>query len=84
MKYRIKKVTESSIYCSRSSVYYYPQERRWYGWCYFLDTKEENRTNIVFYNKEDAWEWITQRLHLDTLETKVEYIYESISSDENH
>jgi hypothetical protein len=77
MKYRIKKVTQSSIYRSTNSVSYYPQERRWYGWCYFINAKEENRTNIVFYNLGDAWEWITQRLHLDTLETKVEYIYES-------
>lgn len=83
-KYRIKKITQSSIYRSTSSAYYYPQQKRWYGWCYFLDPKEENRTNIVFYNKKDACEWITQRLYLDTLKTKVEYIYESITPDEHN
>lgn len=84
MKYRIKKVTQFSIYRSTSSVCYYPQQKRWYGWCYFLDPKEENRTNIVFYNKEKAWAWITDRLHFDTLKTKVEYIYESITPDEHN
>lgn len=74
MKYRIKKITEYSFYYGTDRTLYYPQRSRFGIWCYFLNHREENRTNIMFSKEDDAWKWIDQ--HRGALETKVEYIYD--------
>jgi hypothetical protein len=72
MKYRLKKITDYSMFYCELTTVYYPQVRKFGLWFYFNDPQNP-RDKKCFRQEADAWKFIEKR---SGKYQKVEYIYE--------
>jgi hypothetical protein len=61
-KYRIKVVTKVN-----EPTRYYPQVKKWYGWCYFHSPVSSaggmTSERVFYYNKSEAEQFIIQKIY---------------------
>lgn len=71
-KYRIKKLTDYSLFFSEMKTLYYPQVRKFGLWFYF-DDLSNLRDKTWFREEADAWTFIEKH---SGKHKKIEYLYE--------